>query len=142
MYLILAALLVVPAPEKKDEKIVQPTNVLNSWTFTTSVYKDKGSITIRDDKAWEREWKKTKSTEPIPKVDFEANMIVGYYWGSQPTSGYTTQITKVRRGLGTTWVTVTRKKPKPGDVTANNITSPATFAIVPKSNKVVFIFRH
>lgn len=134
MYAILFSVALLPNAEIKQK-----------WSFPYTGRVEKGEVVIRDGKSWAREWKQVAhknvvKVPPVPEIDFDTYMVVCTYWGIKPTGGYAVDIVKVRQGRLGTMITVRRTKPPEDGTTPQAQSSPACYAVVPKSGgKVLFI---
>ena len=120
--------------------------IKEQWNLPNTGWTVKQTFVLRNKDSWAKAWRtahaKVRSEPALPDVDFTQYMVVGDAWGTQPTGGYRVEVTAVRQSekLGTL-VTVKRSKPRDDLVTAAE-TSPAAFAVVPKSDKrVIFLHR-
>ena len=79
---------------------------------------------VRDEAQWEELWKAHAPNRPRPRVDFATRAVIGVFLGSRRTGGYDVTITAVEpEGDGVT-VYYRETRPRPGDMTAQVITSP------------------
>jgi hypothetical protein len=83
---------------------------------------------------WQSLWQRHAPGRPAPSVDFTRNMIVAVFLGSRPTGGYQVEITGVRsdgKGVLVEWV---ERRPAPGQMAAQVLTSPAHIVTVARQD--------
>jgi VWFA-related protein len=79
---------------------------------------------VRDEAEWEALWKAHAPNRPRPRVDFATQAVVAVFLGSRMTGGYDVTVTRIEpEGDGAT-VYYRETRPRPGDMTAQVITSP------------------
>ncbi len=86
---------------------------------------------VRTESEWAALWHAHDFNRPAPTVDFSQRMVIGVFMGTQPSAGYTVEITDVRDDRGTLVVNYRETRPGPGAVTAQIITSPFHIVSVP-----------
>jgi hypothetical protein len=86
----------------------------------------------RTDAEWVALWKLHAGDKPLPAVDLKTRTVVAIFLGTRSSAGYGAEIVSVRSQQGTTVVRWTEKRPAPGTVSAQVITSPALIATVPR----------
>lgn len=74
---------------------------------------------------------------PIPKIDFEQEMVVALFMGEKSTGGFSISIKKIEQSTDTIYVYLTETRPE--EMAASVITQPFYFCKLPRSeNEVVF----
>ena len=86
----------------------------------------------RTDAEWAAVWKLHAGDKPLPKVDLKTRTVLAIFLGTRSSGGYGAEIVAVRSQQGVTIVQWTEKRPGPGMVSAQVITSPALIATVPR----------
>ncbi|HXG87986.1 MAG TPA: VWA domain-containing protein [Vicinamibacterales bacterium] len=81
---------------------------------------------------WQTLWSQHVLGRPAPVVDFTKQMVVAVFLGSRSSSGYAVQITGVRKDGNTLVVQWAERKPEPGMMAAQVMTSPSHIATVPR----------
>src|SRR6266545_1956376 len=135
---------VVSASGGGEEKLVK---IAAQWKERDSGFPEpRGKqMVIRNAAEWQQTWKaahaKTFPPPPVPKVNFTKHMVLAAYAGVERTGGYTIEFTQVKIVDGTLKAYVLEETPGPGP-TISVITSPASFAVVPRSDlNVEFVIR-
>ncbi len=77
-------------------------------------------------------WRQHAGPAPVPKVDFASRTVVAVFLGTRSSAGYGVEITGTRTEKETLVVEWRERRPKPGDLTAQVITSHAHIATIPK----------
>ncbi len=77
-------------------------------------------------------WRLHAGSSPAPKVDFASRTVVAVFLGTRSSAGYGVEITGTRQEKDALVVEWRERRPKPGDLTAQVITSPAHIATIPK----------
>lgn len=85
----------------------------------------------RTDAEWAALWKLHTGDKPLPKVDLKTRTVVAIFLGTRNSAGYTAEIVAVRSQQGATVVRWAEKRPGPGTVSAQVITTPALIATLP-----------
>ena len=81
---------------------------------------------------WAALWREHAGETAPPKVDFGSRMVVAVFLGTRMSAGYVVEITGTRHDKGALVVEWRERRPDPGMVAAQVITSPAHIATVPK----------
>lgn len=98
-------------------------------TFTTlaqgssSQILEPREVVVRSAAEWQTLWKE-HSAEPPPTIDFSRSIVVGVFVGSRPTTGYQVDITAVKGDGGLAVVEYRERRPAPGALVAQVLTSP------------------
>jgi len=87
---------------------------------------------------WEKLWRAYSGTPrdreiAPPPVDWSKEMVLAAFMGSRTTGGYRVQIQGAEEVAGKLVVTVTERKPGPGDIVAQAFTTPYHVVAVKKS---------
>jgi len=77
-------------------------------------------------------WKLHASDKALPKVDLTTRTVVAVFLGTRSTAGYSVEITGVHPNNGAMIVEWQERRPAPGTISAQVITSPAVIATIPK----------
>ena len=81
---------------------------------------------------WASLWREHAGETALPKVDFSSRTVVAVFLGTRMSAGYVVEITGTRHEKGALIVEWRERRPEPGMVAAQVITSPAHLATVPK----------
>jgi hypothetical protein len=81
---------------------------------------------------WAALWRQHAGETPPPAVDLDARTVVAVFLGSRSSAGYAVDIIGVERSSSVLIVKYQERRPAPGDITAQVLTSPAVIASVPK----------
>lgn len=129
-----------PAPSTQPGAKGQGGGILNEWQGSRSVQEAPRQVVVKDLKEWEELWSDvTKNQMPapaIPKIDFERQMVVAVFMGTQNSGGYSVRITGVEEGDKLT-VKVKQSVPPPGAMSAAVMTAPYHVVVVARSDKPV-----
>jgi len=69
---------------------------------------------------------------PPPKIDFTKRTVVAVFLGSRPSAGYAVEVSGTKPAGKTLIVEWSEHTPKPGNVSAQVITSPSHLVSIPK----------
>jgi protease stability complex PrcB-like protein len=111
--------------------------VTGAITFTTlaqgaqSGIAEPRQVVVRTPAEWQALWKEHGS-KPAPEVDFSRSAVVGVFLGTRPTAGYGVTITSIGAKAGVATVEYLERRPTPGRMTAQVITSPFILVTVPR----------
>lgn len=89
-------------------------------------------VVARTAAEWATLWRQHAGEQPLPKVDLGTRTVVAVFLGTRSSAGYAVEITGVRQAGGVVIVEWQERRPEPGLVTAQVLTSPAVIATVPK----------
>ncbi|MEO7158203.1 MAG: protease complex subunit PrcB family protein [Vicinamibacterales bacterium] len=84
------------------------------------------------DAEWAALWKLHAGDKALPKVDLKTRTVVAVFLGTRTSAGYSVEITAARPSDGALIVEWEERRPAPGTVSAQIITSPALIATIPK----------
>lgn len=125
--LMLAALVLMTAmqsgPQASIETIVRD-NMSN--------VEDAKQAVARTPAEWAALWRLHAGQAPLPKVDFSKRTVVAVFLGTRPSAGYAVEVSGTKP-VGKTLVVEWREQaPKPGEVSAQVMTSPSHLVSIPK----------
>jgi len=89
-------------------------------------------VAIRSSDEWQALWK-DHSPQAEPPVDFSSSIVVGVFLGSRPTAGYRVDIISVTIESATAVVEYRERRPEPGALLAQIVTSPYHLVRIPGS---------
>jgi len=81
---------------------------------------------------WAALWKLHAGAKALPKVDLKTRTVVAVFLGTRSSAGYSLEITALRPTNGVMTVEWQERRPAPGTISAQVITSPALIATIPK----------
>ena len=81
---------------------------------------------------WAALWRQHAGDKPLPPVDFGSRMVFAVFLGTRPSAGFAADITGVREANGALVVEWQERRPAPGSVSAQVLTSPAVIVSVRK----------
>ncbi|MBE3072450.1 MAG: protease complex subunit PrcB family protein [Acidobacteria bacterium] len=79
---------------------------------------------VRTQAEWVALWKRHGSGQPLPGIDFQAQMVVGVFLGARPSAGYSVEIVEVRKSGDGLIVEYREAKPGPDRMAAQIVTAP------------------
>ena len=90
---------------------------------------------IRDAQAFAAVWTAHAGTDTgMPRVDFDAQMVVAVFAGERPTPGFGIAVTGTQRESGALVILVEETSPGSSDVAAQVLTSPYHIAAIPRDD--------
>jgi hypothetical protein len=89
-------------------------------------------VVARTAAEWQALWQRHAPGRPLPTVDFTADMVVGVFLGSRPSGGYQAEITSVTSEENVLVVQWAERRPGPGQMAAQVMTSPSHLVKVPR----------
>ena len=89
-------------------------------------------VVARTAAEWAALWRQHAGESAAPKVDLGTRTVVAVFLGSRPSSGYAVDITGTSDAGGVLTVKWSERKPAPGDISAQVLTSPMVIATIPK----------
>ena len=95
-------------------------------------FKEPKRAVARTTAEWTALWRQHAGETALPKVDFGSRTVVAVFLGTRMSAGYVVEITGTRQDKGALIVQWRVRRPEPGMVTAQVITSPAHIATIPK----------
>ena len=81
---------------------------------------------------WAALWRLHAGDQAPPKIDFSKRTVVAVFLGTRPTAGYAVEVSGTRQTGKTLIVEWREGQPKPGNVSAQVITSPSHLVSIPK----------
>jgi hypothetical protein len=97
-----------------------------------SQIEDSKQAVARTPAEFEALWRLHAGAAATPKVDFGSRTVVAVFLGTRNSAGFTVEITGTRQEKGALVVEWRERRPEPGNVAAQVITSPAHIATIPK----------
>jgi len=97
-----------------------------------SLLDDGRQVIVRTPAEWSALWREHAGERPQPAVNLSAEMIVGVFLGSRPTAGFTIEIVGVDDKDGGVLVRYRERRPSPGGLAAQVLTSPYHLVAVPR----------
>jgi hypothetical protein len=128
LHLIVAPLLMVMALLQAQPPAGMRT--LDQGTIS-SVATPKQEV-LRTSEAFTTLWQSHQRRRVVPRVDFDKEMVVAIFQGSQPTAGYKVEIVSVQEEGGAPVVRYREEKPGGGEVAAQIVTAPYHIVAVPR----------
>jgi len=101
-------------------------------TDTMSQIESPKQAVARTPAEWTALWRQHAGETALPKVDFGSRTVVAVFLGTRASAGYAVEITGTRQEKGALIVQWRERRPEPGMVAAQVITSPAHIATIPK----------
>jgi PrcB C-terminal len=99
---------------------------------TDSGVDESRQVVIRSAAEWQVLWKAHNADRAAPVVDFARSVVVGVFLGSRPTAGFGMEITAVKREGERSVVEYLERRPPPGAITAQVLTSPYHLVSLPR----------
>ena len=124
---MLWALMVVMAAQTSSPS---PVQVVSRETF--SMVAEPKQVVARTAAEWAGLWRQHAGDKALPAVDFGSRTVVAVFLGTRSSAGHAADITAVREAKGALIVEWQERRPQPGEVSAQILTSPAIIATVPK----------
>lgn len=116
----------------------KPLQILAEWKGAHSGITQLQRKVITSAKDWEKLWQEVHRNRipipPVPKLDFERQMVLATFMGERQTGGYTIQITKVVAHNGEVVAHVRETVPPKGAIVIQVLTQPYHIVVVPKVN--------
>jgi len=94
-------------------------------------------VAARTPAEWAALWRQHAGDTALPKVDLAARTVVAVFLGSRSSAGYAVEITGTHDDKGALIVEWRERRPEPGTVSAQVLTSPAHIATIPKFAGVI-----
>jgi hypothetical protein len=98
---------------------------------TMSQIEEPKQVAARTPAEWSTLWRQHAGDTALPKVDFASRTVVAVFLGTRSSAGYAVEITGTRQDKGALIVEWRERRPEPGTVSAQVITSPAHIATIP-----------
>lgn len=109
-----------------------PTTVQTLVKEQMSQEEEALQVVARTPAEWTALWRKHAGEAPAPKVDFAKHSVVAVFLGTRSSSGYSVEITRTRETGGILTVEWQERRPDPGQISAQILTSPVHIATIPK----------
>jgi hypothetical protein len=81
---------------------------------------------------WAALWRLHAGDQAAPKIDFTKRTVVAVFLGTRPSAGYAVEVSGTKPAGKTLIVEWSEQTPKPGNVSAQVITSPSHLVSIPK----------
>ena len=104
---------------------------------TTSYIDSSRQVVVRSANDWTTLWNSHNPQQPAPAVDFGQHVVVGVFLGSRPTAGFGVTITAVKTKSGRAVVEYAERRPGPGSLVAQVITSPFHLVSIPSDLRLI-----
>jgi hypothetical protein len=104
---------------------------------TISFVDKPAQVVIRTTAEWQALWKAHSPATPVPQVDFTRTIVVGVFLGSRPTAGFSVDIVSVREVSNRLVVEYRERRPEPGRLAAQVLTSPFHLVSLPRDIRSV-----
>jgi len=111
---------------------MQSTPIQTIATDAMSQIESPKQAVARTPAEWTALWRQHAGDTALPKVDFASRTVVAVFLGTRMSAGYVVEITGTHQQQGALIVQWRERRPEPGLVTAQVITSPAHIATIPK----------
>jgi hypothetical protein len=102
-----------------------------SRDMTSMVGEPKQAI-ARSAAEWSALWRQHAGDKALPEVDFNKHTVVAVFLGSRSSAGFAADVTGVRQVPGGVVVEWQERRPQPGQVSAQVLTSPAVIVTIPR----------
>jgi PrcB C-terminal len=135
--LFLAFAMQVPGEPNVHRLVPTTVGVAVVARETMSQIEEPKQVVARTPAEWAALWRQHAGESPMPKVDLGTRTIVAIFLGSRPSAGYEVDIIGTKEAGGALIVEWSERKPEPGDVAAQVLTSPAVIASIPKSSGAI-----
>jgi RNA polymerase sigma factor (sigma-70 family) len=127
-------------PKEPGEEV----RIRKQWSEDLSRWHDKGEMVVRDLDAWKVAWARASAAQfpvpALPGIDFEKEMVLAVFMGTQASSHHAVEVTGVARTPTELQVHVRYTFPAQGQVVQTWETAPSCLVVVPHfKGKVVFI---
>jgi len=109
-----------------------PIAVQTLATDSMSQIEEPQQAVARTPAEWAQLWRKHAGDKTPPKVDFGSQMVVAVFLGSRSSAGYAVEILGTQQAGGVLTIEWRERRPDPGDVVAQVMTSPSHLAAIPK----------
>ena len=94
-------------------------------------------VAARTPAEWAALWRQHAGDTALPKVDLASRTVVAVFLGTRSSAGYAVEITGTRHDKGGLIVEWRERRPEPGSISAQVLTSPAHIATIPKFAGVI-----
>lgn len=97
-----------------------------------SMVEEPMQVVARTAPEWASLWRRHAGGKPLPAVELGSRTVIAVFLGTRGSAGYSVEITTLREANGALIVEWQERRPEPGDVAAQVLTSPAIIATIPK----------
>ena len=97
-----------------------------------SAVEERRETVVRTPAEWQMSWKWHGGSEAAPTVDFAKEMVVAVFLGTKPTGGYRVEITGARREGQSLVIEYAERRPGPGTLVTQALTSPYHIVKLPR----------
>jgi hypothetical protein len=101
-------------------------------TDSMSQIEEPKQVAARTPAEWAALWRRHAGDTALPKVDLATRTVVAVFLGTRSSAGYAVEITGTHDDKGALIVEWRERRPEPGTVSAQVLTSPAHIATIPK----------
>lgn len=116
-----------PRPETSQAKAEMETIARDNMSGVEGARQ----VAVKTDADWSKLWRAHNAAAPVPKVDFSKRMVLAVFLGTRPSAGYSVEITGTKADGKTLLVAWREFPPKPGNLSAQVLTSPAHLVTIP-----------
>jgi hypothetical protein len=81
---------------------------------------------------WAALWRLHAGEQPAPKIDFTKRTVIAVFLGTRPSAGYAVEVSSTKPAGKTLIVEWSEHTPKPGNVSAQVLTSPSHLVSIPR----------
>lgn len=103
--------------------------------------RDFRTVVVNDAASWAQLWTQHIASQqpapPLPAIDFSTKTVVGVFLGSRPNGCYGVQIDEVLTEADTVRVYFSERRPRPGEICAQAVTTPAHLITISKTSRPV-----
>jgi hypothetical protein len=128
--LVMIAMQVPPKPGMTQFPATMGTAIVARDTM--SQVDEPKQVVARTAAEWAALWRQHAGESPAPNVDLGTRTIVAIFLGTRPSAGYAVDITGTQESKGVLTVSWRERRPDPGDITAQVLTTPMAIASLPK----------
>jgi hypothetical protein len=89
-------------------------------------------VAARTPAEWAALWRQHAGDTALPNVDLASRTVVAVFLGTRSSAGYAVEITGTRPDKGGLIVEWRERRPEPGSISAQVLTSPVHIATIPK----------
>lgn len=107
-------------------------------TFVTVAAGGRSAITeaqhtvVRSETDWQALWRRHGGRDAAPAVDFSREIVAAVFLGTRPTGGYRVDITAARREAEALVIDFVERRPQPGALVTQALTSPFHIVRLPQ----------
>jgi hypothetical protein len=97
-------------------------------------------LVARSEAEWQRLAAPFGLRPPLPRIDFDRQMVVAVGLGERPTGGYTVTITGAEERGGILHVRYEERRPRPDELVTQALTAPYHIRVLPRSDAGQVVF--